>query len=92
MDSNDSLKHLLRCTRSDDPNITGCSNEHKDTHTVPRDYYVSRENFNMYTCELVEEAKKLEVGVSPLHSHPYFKYLPLSRIWTTIHVLNNEKI
>ena len=92
MDGNDSLKCLLRHTRSDDPNITGPSNEHKDTHTVPGDYYVSCENVNMYTRKLVEEAKKLEVGVSLLHSHPYFKYLPLSRIWTTIHVLNNGKI
>ena len=89
INSNDSL---LRCTPSDDPNITGPSNEHKDTHSVPGDYYVSHEKVNMYTCELIEEAKKLEVGVSPLHSHAYFNYLPLSRIWTTIHVLNNGRI
>ena len=92
MDGNDSLKCLLRHTPSDDPNITGPSNEHKDTCSVPRDYYVSGENVNMYAHKLVEQAKKLEVGVSPLCSHPYFKYLPLSRIWTTIHVLNDGKI
>lgn len=78
MDGNDSLKRLLRRTPSDDPNITGPSNEHKDTRSVPGDYYISREDVNVYARELVEEATKLEVGVSPFHSYAYFIILTLS--------------
>ena len=64
MDSNNSLKCLLRQTPSDDLNITGPSNEHKDTCSVPGDYYISHEDVNIYAHELIKEAKKLEVGVS----------------------------
>ena len=78
MDGNDSFKCLLRRTPPDDLNITGPSNEHKDTCSVPRDYYISCEDINVYACELVEEAKKLEVGVSLVRLYAYFIILSLT--------------
>ena len=78
MDGNDSLKRLLRRTPSDDLNITGPSNEHKDTRSVPGDYYISHEDVNVYARELVEEAKKLEVGASLVRLYAYFIILSLT--------------
>ena len=63
MDGNDSLKCLLGWTPSDDLNITGPSNEHKDTCSVPGDYYISCKDINVYACELIEEVKKPQVPI-----------------------------
>ena len=40
--------------------------------SVPGDYYISYEDVNIYAHELIEEARKLEVGVSLVCLYVYF--------------------
>lgn len=78
MDGNNSLKCLLWHTLSDDPTITGPSNEHKDTCSILGNYYISCDDVNVYAREIVKEAKKLEIGVSLLQLFTFFMILTLS--------------
>jgi hypothetical protein len=68
MDSNDSLKRIIRRYPAIDDvsGIPGPSSERTDTRHVGEDMYISREDVNKWAQEAVTQAKVPAEGVSVL--------------------------